>query len=679
MIKRGLIILVGLLLLTAGAGGFLLYSHGGLKLTSMLVSRLSGGRIHIGDVQGKIVADWRLENVTIHGDQFDIGIDELSCSWQPKQLLNEVFHIADLSFDGVELIVKSPTDGASKEPATSIIPVDLGLPFTFLVGNLRVDQLKIKRLGGEELFGLDFFAARISGADERVDFTDVSFSHSAPGNELRGSASGNLTLSGAGPIEIASDWQLKMTGCSELGGTAVVSETLSDPTLDLSIDTPVAVNAALRVSELFGDMSYHAELSGTSVALGSVCDDWPEASVELEMKADGTLEELNGTLRSEVRAPDLELLSAWFGFHLDDQMLVIENGLLDYADNQVMLNGGLDFDEEFNWNGVVSAESFDVSALFPLPMTSIDTRINISGGFPDGNIVYNATVGEIEVSVAEYDLHLEGGLAINGTMQGLEVISCRFNCGGGAIDLAGSLNWTDGLRWEADLLLDSFDPSEIDTLPAGKISGSLSSSGTYRDSRLTVETEIDALTGELSGYELSGGGSLVYHDEVLTVSDLNIANGQNRISAAGTVDDAFDLDFIIKAAELERIFPLLGGELEITGSLQGPRRDAVVDIDLAGSRLTYQDYEIESVAAKIDGSLAEQAVRGDVQLAGLRAGGLSADTIEIAVNGSLEKHRFSGVVEFDRGRLQAIGTGGFNQSSWQGRISEISIEDGQFG
>lgn len=665
--------------MAAGMGGFLLYSQSGLKFTSAFVSKLSGGQIHIGASSGKILGDWRLEMLTIHHDNFDIDIDELSCSWQPKKLFEKVLQAADVSLAGVEITLKNSTSGNVENSVESFFLPDLTLPVAFLVGNFRVDRLSIKRLGGDDLLGVDSFSAGLSGAANRLEVNDVHFTVSAADGELNGGAEGHLTMSQSWPLELVSDWQLDTSGCAEIDGSARVSGTLNNPRVEIDIFTPAAVQATLGISDLFADVTYEADIRGDSVVLESLCSGLPDTVVDLTLQVDGDFGGLSGSLSAEARVPGSELLSAAIAFHADDQMLRIEDGELGYGGNRAMISGDLSFDDEFNWNAVVSAEFFDLSPLLPLPATYIDARADLSGGFPDGAPIYQADIGDIKISIAEYGLLLEGGLAVNGTMQGLEITSCRFNCGEGTVDLIGSLTWADGLQWEADVRLDSFDPSEIGALPAGNISGNLSSSGIYKDSELLVETNIDSLGGELSGYELSGGGALLYRDQVLTISNLDIKNGQNLISAAGTVDDRFALDFKIDAAEIERIFPPARGDIEITGSLQGPRSDATAHIEVAGSQLSYRNYRVENIAASIDSRLADQALRGDVRLDGVTVADFGADSVELSVDGRLDEHRFSTIVEHDRGRVSADGSGGFKESGWLSRVSGIVVDDQQFG
>ncbi len=672
MIKRILIILFCLFGLAAGLAGFFLFSEKGLQTSVALVSRLTAGRVHIGLSQGKILGDWRLEKITIHSDQVDIAIDDMSCSWQPKLLLQRVLQAAELSFSGIDIILKNQGDGGSAE---AFIPPGITLPFSFLIGTMVVDQLEVKRLGGESLFVLDSFSTRLSATTNRLEFSDVDFKSPY----LSGTATARLTMSGDWPIEAAAGWQAKIAGCSDLRGTARVSQMLTDLLIDLQLNSPVMLDLEVGVSDLFGDISYRADMKGSGLVLGDICAFLPEAVVDLHLQAGGGLDGSEGAARSTMLFPGALPLSAEIDFGVDGQALTIKNGTLGYGENKAAVSGELEFAPQLSWDSVITAESFDLSDLLPVPATSIDTRIYLSGKRVDEGIVYTANVGTIEVSVNEYDLLLDGGLAINGDLQGLEVTSCRFDCGEGTIDLVGSLSWADGFQWEGDVRLESFDPSEIDSLPQGSISGSFFSRGHISDSDLMIETQIDSLSGELSGYELSGGGNLLYQDQVLTVAGLNITNGQNRLYALGTVDDNFDLEFTVNGAELERIYPLLGGNLEIIGSLSGPRSEPRARLVIESSGLVYQNYSVGNVAAEIDAALVDRAVKSNLQLETLQLGDFTADVVDLSIDGTLENHRLSGAVELDRGRLQTDINGEFKNNFWQAQILALAFNDHQFG
>lgn len=679
MIRRILFIAICLLGLSGGAAGFMLLTEKGLQVSTALLEKLSGGRLDIGSSTGRILGDWRLGKITIHADAVDIVIDDLRCSWQPKQLSRSVIHAGELSFTGVQIILKSQAAGGRAAGAAPFALPEISFPLSLLIGSLRIDQLEIKQLGGENLFTLHTFSARLSGTTSRLVLSEAIFRSSAKGAVLSGTAAGELQMAGSWPVEITGGWQLKAAGCSELGGRLQVSESLNDPLIELQVTSPVTVDGRLSLSKLFTARSYQVDLGGTGVVPGAVCDSWPDVAVDLELQAGGEAGEAAGVLRAAVVTDDSAPLTVELDFTMDGRRLTLNNGTVGYDENQVGISAGITFGPELSWDGVLTVDSFDVSRLAPLPATSLDTRVNFSGRVIDGEVFYTGSVEQIEISAAEFDLLLHGGLAVDGNLQGLEIASCRFKCGEGAVDLAGSLSWADGLRWQADVRLESFDPSEIDGLPTGSISGSLTSEGSYRDGDLRLVTKINTLTGTLSGYELSGGGSLIYQDRVLLLNGVDIANGGNRLTAAGRIDEHVVLEFTLEAAELERLFPDLGGNLEISGTVEGPRAEPTAHIVLDGRDMRYQGYAAGGVSAEIDADLAGRAVNGSLQLDRLDLSGFGVSAVKLAVDGTMEKHRLSGVLELERGRLEAAMNGTVQDNVWKAQVSRTIYDDQRFG
>ena len=80
MIKRFILAVFLLLALSAGTIAFFLTTSMGLHAATFLVSHLSAGRLVIGDSQGKLLGDWRLDNVTVHADGVDVSLERISCS-----------------------------------------------------------------------------------------------------------------------------------------------------------------------------------------------------------------------------------------------------------------------------------------------------------------------------------------------------------------------------------------------------------------------------------------------------------------------------------------------------------------------------------------------------------------------------------------------------------------------
>lgn len=671
MIKRLVIAGMVLLALSAAAAAFLLTTSRGLQTVSFIVSNLSAGRLVIGASHGKILGDWRLEHITVHADGVDVSIDRLSCRWQPKRLLDRVFQAAHLSLENVEIALKEQGDG---EPAGGFIPPDITLPLA-LITSLEIKQLNVVTLGGTQLYTVDSFTAKFSASGNRLELRDVLFAS----QYLSGSAEGNLVLSGNWPIELGSRFQASPPGCSAIKGRLAVSQTLAHPQMELAISAPAPLQLDLGVTNLFDAPSFQAVLTGSSVELGGICDSFPEALADFDLTAGGDLENVTGNLLTTVQLAEGLPVSAQLDYAFDGQALTINQGMLGYGENISAISGAVTFAPQLAWDGVVLVDSFNISDLAPVAATSVDGRIKVSGTFDGEHLAYLAEVEEFEVSADEFNLSLTGDLILAGDQQGLEIKSCRIDCGEGRIDLAGALSWSDGMQWRTEVQFDSFDPSEIGSLPEGSVNGSFSSRGRIAGKDILVETEINTLTGVLSGYELHGGGTMVYRDQVLTIAGLNITNGNNRLYATGTVTDEFDLNFLFNGAELELILPQLGGTLEVIGVLGGPRHNPQVQFTVKGAELQYQDYFAGSVAADIDLAPADMSSRSTLWIENLDLAGMRAEELTLKAEGTMASHQLDAKLALERVSLEAEASGSVEGRGWQGEIGGIVLSDSQFG
>ena len=626
----------------------------------------------VGSAEGFIAGDWHLENVTIHGEGAEVSVQRISCSWQPQALRQRVFHAAQLSFTNVEVTLKPGSGGAPTEPRA--LP-QVSLPLAIFIGRVEIDQLKVNTLGGAEIYALDSVSARVSSTTDSARLEDVTFA--SP--NLNGSMQASVSMIEDWPVEIEADWQLKRAGCSAIKGKLQVGRTLTNPLIGMQVSDPTHLDIRVEVADLPGEFSYQAEVKGSPVQLDQICNDLPEAVVDFGVTLQGSADKTRGTAAAKVLLPDTAPISSQFDFELEDQVLALENGSLHHGENGAAVEGQLVLSPKPSWDGIIVLDSFNVSELLPVPQTFVDGRITFVGNYDGEGITYSADIADIEISVEELDLTLGGYLSLAGDQQGLEIHRGRFDSGEGAIEVAGVLNWTDGVRWAVDVHLDSFDPSLVGSLPEGLVSGSFTSSGRISEEELVVETEIESLSGELSGYELDGGGNLVYRDQVLTITNLNITNGNNRLYATGTVAERFDLNFVFYGAELERILPQLGGELDIIGVINGPRNDPQAQLTIRGSELQYQDYFAARLDAEIDLLPAEMRGKSTLQIEEFQAGEFLAELVEVNAVGSKESHQVNGALEWSRGSLQAEVSGSLAEDGWLGTVDGVVIKDHQYG
>ena len=674
MIKRFILAVFLLLALSAGTIAFFLTTSMGLHAATFLVSHLSAGRLVIGDSQGKLLGDWRLDNVTVHADGVDVSLERISCTWAPRLLLEKTVQAAQFSAENVEITLKDQTQTIS-EPRVDFVPPQITLPLAIFINSLQVDSLRIATLGGTQLYALDSFSSNVSLTGSRLEISEIFFT----GQYLSGSAQAGLTLAGDWPVDLAADLRGKQPGCSEIVGQLTVSQTLSDPQIDLLISDPAQLQLDLGVAELFGSTSFQVMLSGSTVDLGAICNSFPEARIDLDLSAGGDVKDVRGSGQATVQLGEMEQVSTQLEFGFDGQSLTIDQGIVGYGENYAGIDGTITLSPHLAWDGVVKVDSIDLSELAPVPLAHVGGRVNVSGSFDGEQLAYLADVEGFEIAVDEFDLTLGGALSLAGDQQGLEISSCQIDCGEGRIDLTGGVQWTDGIQWEGGVTLNSFDPAEIGSLPQGSINGSFSSRGRISGADILVETEIETLTGVLEGYELSGGGNLVYRDKVLTIANLNITNGNNRFWATGTVTEHYDLNFVFNGAELERILPQLDGTLDVNGVLYGPRFEPEAQFSLKGAGLRYQDNFAGSVEAEIDLAPVAMSGKTSVQAANLNFAGVQVNQIDLQAEGTTFSHTLSTELVLDQTRLQAEASGSVEDRGWHGEIGKVVLSDSRFG
>ena len=361
MIKRIILAIVFLLALTAGAAAFLLATSVGLKTMTFLVTHLSAGQLVIGDSHGRILGDWRLEHVTVHTDGVDVSMERLSCVWDPRRLLEKTVQAAQLSAENVEITLKEQGQGRSQSSGAFVLP-EITLPLAIFINSLQVDTLTITTLGGTQLYAVDSFSSALSLTGNRLEINDILFTS----QYLSGSAEAGVTLFGDWPIALASDLRAKQPGCSDIRGQMMVSQTLSNPQIDLVIHEPAELQLDLSVARLFADPTLQAVLTGSSVELGEICNSFPEARVDIDLSLGGQSESVRGSAQATVQLAEVQPVSAQLDFGFDGQSLTVDQGILGYGKNYAGLSGTITLTPQLAWDGEILVDSFDLSDVAPV-------------------------------------------------------------------------------------------------------------------------------------------------------------------------------------------------------------------------------------------------------------------------------------------------------------------------
>lgn len=194
--------------------------------------------------------------------------------------------------------------------------------------------------------------------------------------------------------------------------------------------------------------------------------------------------------------------------------------------------------------------------------------------------------------------------------------------------VAGRLHYArpEGGRWSADLAAAGIDTGALAAAWPGEISADLVAEG--RIEPLELALDIEELSGTLRGRPLEGSGGFRWARGNLAVQDLEIASGESRLTADGSLRSEQGLDFALEVPKLSALVRRAAGELHAAGtlSLAGgfPRAELAID----ARDLVWRDWRLgrlEVTAAEGAEPLMVELDARALAVGGVRSGRFRAD------------------------------------------------------
>lgn len=285
-----------------------------------------------------------------------------------------------------------------------------------------------------------------------------------------------------------------------------------------------------------------------------------------------------------------------------------------------------------------------------------DLGVTINGTLDDYALSVNALIGGEQIP--------ETRLSLNGraNTERLELPGIDIDTLGGGIEGSAGVSWKNGLSWLTDLDISNIDPSiQLPNLP-GRLDGEVIASGSVAEGNFTLDVSKARIEGELSNYPFVLDARLDKGlDERWNIEKLKLDNGNNRLNAAGTVGQQWDIQASAQLPELQNFLPGLAGgfnaDVAVTGELQTPS----LVLDASSALVKFNDLLIQGISVKADVSeaglntstlaIAAGSIRtGTQEVRNLRLGldgtrnehaltlfadGPEATAIDLALNGSL--------------------------------------------
>lgn len=284
--------------------------------------------------------------------------------------------------------------------------------------------------------------------------------------------------------------------------------------------------------------------------------------------------------------------------------------------------------------------------------------------------------------VLDTDLNLRAYL--RGSQLNLDELALRTP--EGLLALTGNVDWSNGLIASIDYELDDPAPgSYVGNLPDGLDIRDLTSLGELRVQRATeanaplqISFTTPRVSARINDYQLNASTAVTYDGERWQVESLALQSGANRVNANAQLDadNNLQVSLDVNAPELQTLYPSLQGTLtghtEITGTLENP----VIDIDLAGNALQFNEIRIPelTVRGQNRAGMNELEMRANNITAPVAENTETINSIMLRLRGQPDAHNLLVRVDSDYARVRINADGGVVEGGWRGRLLSSELE-----
>ncbi|RKT44197.1 translocation and assembly module TamB [Thiocapsa rosea] len=522
-------------------------TQSGLRTLLDLVTELNPERFHVGLVEGRLFGRIAASDLSIQLPTFAIRIGRIDLAWSPLRVFGGTLSIAEFRATDVDVI---PSDRVRDSEDLLVLP-DLLLPLSIELVSARVERLRIFTANSEGAVAV-VDRAELSGrlADGLLSIERVGVVLIEPAFEAQGSGMARLT--GAYPLDLDMNWELRPTRSAHLLGHTRLDGDLADLAVLSTVTGSVDLDLDLEISDPLG----HPRWSGT---LGLVALDLPAFDADLrEVAFSGTLairgDRASTSVVGEIQVepadrPALGLLTASLDLLWKDLALEIRSLDLRRIGSRMQLSA----------RGLID--------------------LNSSAEVASARAQSNAAGPDAPATAPAWDMHLSG-TALNP-----------------AELLAAFVVDADPERW------------------SGLLDLKVASRGRLTETGLALTAALEGLSGELRGYPVSATGDFALAEGRLAIDGFRAESGPSTLQIDGALDQSLDLRFALDSPDLASLYPGAAGRVQATGSVSGAVGSPRLQVELNAADVGFAEQGIARLSALADLDLASEG-RLEIRLDG---------------------------------------------------------------
>lgn len=661
----GLLMLL-LIVLTVGGLSWVMGTESGLQQSLALAQKFAPGTLEWDEAGGKLVGPLRVRGLRYSQiDGIDVQVGALDFDWRPSALFSTELAIQQLHVDDVKMHLAETADQQETTPPSSEIP-DISLPISISLIDIAVTNVAIYSAGQDT--PIEISRVALAGNAEQSDVHLLDLDVIAPQGELH--LEGNVRTRDEYPMNLVINWQADVRQSAPLQGEGTLVGNLAKLQIEHKVKGFALADIAATVSNITQSPAWDASVEVSIPEPGSLSallTDTPQ----ITLQTSGTPDDYQAQATMKIATSETGPVTVNAEVSGSTEMLdirsllvkVIENGAELSATGQVTF-ASLQSDIQGHWQAL----SWPLEGV--PQFTSAKGSFEAKGTLDNFKANLSTDVDGEAIPESQWTVFLDGSSTAlsNFTVQGRLL--------DGSIAANGTANWENQPVWDIELLTKGINPGKQWKEFPGSINLEVSSKGQISEGGPTLTADIKQLSGRLREQPLSGSGGFTLAGEKLNIENLNVTHGPSQLVANGKVDDQIALEFELSSPDLGTLLPELVGAISMAGTVSGSKDAPMLKARGNADNVAYSGNSISKLNFSIDGGLADNAISTvSLEASGITAGTQQISDIKLSGQGLQSDHSIKVSAVTDQGKLTTQLDGGYQNTTWNGSLSSLQLEN----
>ena len=641
--------LVVIVILLLGVG-ILVLSPAGLSLARFVAEKAG---VQIETTEGQLANHFTLKGIRAGEGETALSVERISVNWSPSSLLRGTLHLKDVEVEGLYKKIGTKTEDKDKTPAKplSLSPLPL--------------QIRIDRFAGKDIFfdrGLDKkghpntsfqFKSILVAAEvgpNGANFTTLTLDGPDMGINWKGRVE---QQEGNWEIDLGGTFHFAGFGFKAMSGRLALQGALETPDVYAELFTPGSIQLTGQLFDLFGSPTWKAKLIASDFDLSAWINHCPQivvSSADAEMTGDFGHYEGHADFHGEWgKFNKLHLVG-----DLNGNAKFIDFARLSLAREKSLViadNSWISWEKIFDWRASVVATDVDPSLFSESLVGRLDARFQTTGEVFKEDLEGLFDIAELKGELHGQPLIAKGDLKLHQEWIGTEKFELRSGeVDGVAILGPARVSWGQEPGWSAEVLFQHFNPSFFNPELAGKIDGTLASSGHFPSDTKGLEAslKIKSLSGSFRGKKLEGSGEFSYFDNVISSPGMHISLGRSNLrlgqgnASKEQKSDQISFTADLFSPDLAELLPKAGGSLKVNAEVNGLLKSPTIKMKLKGDGLHWQNFSVQNILGKADLQMTENGrIDASLKANAFHAGDTALEQARVTLRGKMSKHEIT--------------------------------------